>query len=119
MAEAFFNEMAGGRYRGVSAGTQPAGKPHPEVVKSMAEIGIEIENRPGRLLTPEMAEEATKLVTMGCGVEEACPALTIPMEDWALEDPKGKPAPEVAEIRDRVEMKVRNLLAQLAKSTGN
>ena len=50
---------------------------------------------------------------MGCAVEQACPALRVPLEDWELDDPKGKPDDEVVEIRDRIEMKVRNLIAQL------
>ncbi|MFP5298874.1 MAG: low molecular weight phosphatase family protein [Actinomycetota bacterium] len=113
MAAAFLNEMAGDRYAGISAGTSPADHPHPEVVAAMAEIGIEIENIPGTMLTNEMAEEALKLVSMGCNVEEACPALRIPMEDWALEDPKGQPPEKVAEIRDSIEIRVRNLVAKL------
>lgn len=117
MAEAFFNDLARGRFRAISAGTQPADRPHQEVVAAMAEVGIEIADRPGRMLTPELAESAEKLVSMGCNVEEACPAVTIPMEDWALEDPKGRPPEEVAAIRDEIEMRVRNLLAELSRES--
>lgn len=113
IAEAFFNQMAGDRYRGISAGTQPAPHPHPEVVATMAEVDVEIDQQPGTLLTTEMADAATKVVGMGCAVEEACPALQVPLEDWALDDPKGKTPDEVADIRDRIEMRVRNLIAQL------
>lgn len=115
MAEAFFNQMAGGRFRAVSAGTQPAEHPHPEVVQAMKEVDIELPSTPGVLLTQEMADAATRIVGMGCAVEEACPALRVPLEDWALEDPKGKSPEEVAEIRDTIELKVRNLLGQLAR----
>jgi arsenate reductase (thioredoxin) len=117
MAAAFFNQMAGDRYRGVSAGTEPAAKPHPEVVETMAEIGVDIEQTPGRLLTQEMTDDALRVIGMGCAVEEACPALRVPLEDWALDDPKGKPPEEVAEIRDKIEMKVRNLIGQLDRKT--
>jgi arsenate reductase (thioredoxin) len=113
MAEAFFNQLAGDRYKGVSAGTDPADRPHPEVADAMAEVHLPIEDRPGTMLTPQMAEDALLVVGMGCAVEEACPALTVPLEDWALDDPKGKPADEVAEIRDLIEMRVRNLVARL------
>jgi arsenate reductase len=113
MAEAFLNQLAGDRYKGISAGTEPAPRAHPEVVEAMAEIDLPIEDRPGRMLTQEIADEAIAVVGMGCAVEEACPALRVPLEDWALDDPKGKSAEEVAEIRDLIEMRVRNLVAKL------
>jgi arsenate reductase (thioredoxin) len=113
MAEAFFNHLAGERYRGASAGTEPAPKPHPEVVESMAARGIPIDDGPGQLLTMETAEGATKVIGMGCAVEEACPALRVPLEDWKLEDPKGKSRPEVDAIRDDIEFRVRTLLSEL------
>ena len=117
MAEAFFNQMAGGRFRGVSAGTQPAQRPHPEVVQAMKEVEIEIPSTPGVMLTQEMTDEAIKVVGMGCAVEEACPALRVPLEDWALDDPKGKSPDEVAAIRDSIELRVRNLLGKLARES--
>ena len=113
MAEAFFNQLAGDRYRGISAGTEPADRPHPEVVAAMEEVHLRIEDRPGTMLTQEMADDALLVVGMGCAVEEACPALRVPLEDWELDDPKGKPPEEVAEIRDTIEMRVRNLVARL------
>ena len=117
MAEAFFNQLAGDRYEGRSAGTVPAAHPHPEVVAAMSEIDIELSQTPGTMLTQEMTDDAVRVIGMGCAVEEACPALRVPLEDWDLEDPKGKSAEEVAEIRDQIEMKVRNLIAQLDRET--
>lgn len=113
MAEAFFNQLAGDRYKGMSAGTQPAQHPHREVMEAMAEVHLPIEDRPGALLTQEMADDALLVVGMGCNVEDACPALDAPIQDWELDDPQGKSPEEVAEIRDMVEMRVRNLVARL------
>lgn len=113
MAEAFFNQLAGDRYKGISAGTEPAPRPHAEVLDAMEEVHLPIEDRPGTLLTEEMADDALLVVGMGCAVEEACPALRTELEDWKLDDPKGKPPDEVAEIRDLIEMRVRNLVARL------
>ena len=113
MAEAFFNDLARGSYVARSAGTMPADRPHPEVVEAMAEIGIAIDDGPGRLLTEEIASEARKVITMGCSIEEACPALTLETEDWGLDDPKGQPPEKVAEIRDEIELRVRNLIGKL------
>lgn len=113
MAEAFFTHLAGERYRGASAGTQPAPAPHPEVVESMEARGIPISDGPGELLTMESTERAARVVGMGCAVEKACPALRVPLEDWKLEDPKGKPRAEVDAIRDEIESRVRALIAEL------
>ena len=117
MAEAFFTHLAGERYRGASAGTEPAGAPHPEVVQSMAARGIPIPEVPGQLLTPQMADQAARVIGMGCAVEEACPALRVPLEDWKLEDPKGKSRAEVDAIRDDIESRVRALITELDRAT--
>jgi arsenate reductase len=117
MAEVLFNDLAQGRYRALSAGTDPASRPHPEVVNAMADAGYELDDRPGTLLTREMAEAAVRVVGMGCAVDEACPALTVPLSDWELEDPKGKPVDEVIAIRDEIERRVRNLIAELDRSS--
>lgn len=113
MAEALFNHTAAGRYTARSAGTQPADRPHPEVVAALAEIGIDLDETPGRRLDPELAESADRLVSMGCAVEEACPATTTPMVDWALDDPKGRPMDEVRAIRDEIHRRVGDLIAEL------
>jgi arsenate reductase (thioredoxin) len=113
MAEAFLERVAGDRYQAMSAGTDPADRPHPEVVSAMREVGIELDSTPGQLLTQEMAEGADLVIGMGCAVEEACPALTVPLEDWALDDPKGKSPEEVAAIRDQVSARVDELVARL------
>jgi protein-tyrosine-phosphatase len=118
MAEAFLDQMAGDRYKAVSAGTEPAGHPHPEVVAAMAEVGLEIGDHPGTLLTQEMTDDAIKVISMGCNVAEACPALTTPMEDWELDDPKGKSPEDVAFIRDLIDVRVRNLIAKLDREHG-
>jgi len=115
MAEAFFNQLAHGRLRALSAGTEPAEHPHPEVVESMADVGIDISDTPGTMLTQELADQATRVIGMGCAVEEACPALRVPLEDWDLEDPKGQSPEKIAEIRDTIEVRVRNLIGRLER----
>ena len=110
MAAALFNELASAsRARAVSAGMQPGARVHPEVVLVMKEVGIDLSDESPRLLTDELARSASLLVTMGCG--EACPvAPGLRREDWPLEDPKGKPAPRVREIRDEVRARVLALI---------
>ncbi|MGH2773496.1 MAG: low molecular weight phosphatase family protein [Actinomycetota bacterium] len=116
IAEAYFNQMAGDRYLGISAGTQPADRPHPEVVKALQREGLEIPSGPGRLLTAEMAEGATRVIGMGCNVEEACPALTVPLEDWGIDDPKGQPEAQVQAISRQIKEKVTALITELDRA---
>ena len=113
MAAAYLNALAGDRYEGVSAGTEPADHPHPEVVTAMAEEGIDLGNEPGTMLTFDMAASATRVIGMGCAVEETCPALQVPLEDWGLDDPKGQPPEKVRAIRDDVRRRVERLVTEL------
>jgi len=74
MAEAFFNHLAGGRARAISAGTNPDAALDPVVVKVMKELGIDLSGKKPKILTPEMMGQADEVVSMGCGVEGVCPA---------------------------------------------
>lgn len=111
MAAALFNRYAEGRAWADSAGTRPAAHVHPEVVEVMREIGIDLEAAQPRLLTPELALGAVRVITMGCA--EECPVVSAPMEDWALTDPAGQPLDTVRRIRDDIDRRVRSLLSDL------
>jgi arsenate reductase len=111
MAAAFFNEMANPAIaRATSAGTHPADRVHPEVVKVMCEAGIDLSAAKPRLLTLDLAAGADLLITMGCGDE--CPIVPgLRRDDWPLPDPKGQPLDRVREIRDELRSRVARLLA--------
>ena len=115
MAEAIFNQLAKGKAKGISAGTQPAGEVNPIVIDVMREVGIDISNNKPKALTMDLVEKADKMITMGCGAEaEAiCPASFIETEDWKLDDPKGKSMEEVRRIRDEVKERVAILIDRL------
>lgn len=106
MAAAWFNRLADpAKARALSAGTQPGGAVHPEVVAVMQEVGVDLSAARPTLLTDDLAARAQVLVTMGCG--EACPHVPgIRRFDWPLEDPKGKPLDQVRRIRDDIEQRV-------------
>lgn len=109
MAAAFFNQLARGDLRAVSAGTEPAERVHPEVVEAMREVGIDLSASRPRLLDRELAAQAVLLVTMGCG--EQCPAVPgVERDDWALEDPRGKGPEAVRRIRDEIRARVERLV---------
>jgi arsenate reductase (thioredoxin) len=112
MAEAFTNSLSNGKAEGMSAGTIPQDSPHPEVVLAMKEVGIDVSEHTGRMLDDALVSSADRVFTMGCVVDdEACPAIQYTrVEDWALEDPKGKPIEEVRAIRDDIRARVAALL---------
>jgi arsenate reductase len=112
MAAAFFGALADpARARGVSAGTAPAERVHPEVVEAMREVGLDLSRAVPRRLTDELARDAALLVTMGCG--EACPAVPgLRREDWPVADPKGQPPEAVRRIRDDIRERVRALVVR-------
>ncbi len=112
MSQALFEQAAAGRHHALSAGTTPAAHVHPEVVTVMNELGIDLAERTPKLLTRELAEQADLVVTMGCG--DQCPI--IPGKrylDWDLSDPAGQSFDRVRAIRDDIDQRVRQLLAEL------
>jgi arsenate reductase len=112
MAEAFFNSLTKGKASANSAGTHPGAELNPVVVKAMQEVGIDISRQRPKALTLEMVEKADRVITMGCGIEEVCPTSFIPTEDWALEDPEGKPIEQVRRIRDKIKARVEVLVKE-------
>jgi arsenate reductase (thioredoxin) len=112
MAAAWFNQLAdGASARGVSAGTQPAGSVHPEVITVMREAGIDLSAVVPQKLTDELARQAQVLVTMACGDE--CPYVPgARTEDWPIPDPKGQSLELVRAVRDSVRLRVEELLAR-------
>jgi len=113
MAEAFFNRLAKGRAKALSAGTDPADAVDLTVVDAMREVSIDISGNMPKALTLEMVEQADMMVTMGCGVEGVCPATFVETEDWELDDPEGKPLEKVREIRDEIRARVVDLLSEI------
>lgn len=112
MAEAFFNRLTRGNALAASAGTSPASVVNPIVVQAMREVGLDISQQKPKALTFDMVENADRVITMGCGAEEVCPASFVPTEDWALEDPEGKSIAQVREIRDEIKVRVEALVKE-------
>jgi protein-tyrosine-phosphatase len=112
MSQALFEQAAAGRHSALSAGTTPAEHVHPEVVRVMRELGIDLSDRQPQPLTRELVDQADLIVTMGCGDE--CPY--VPGKryvDWDLPDPKGRPLDEVRATRDDIARRVTALATEL------
>ena len=118
MAAALLAHHAGDRVVVRSAGTAPADTINPAVVEAMTELGIDLLSsgaRPKRL--EDAAVEASDVViTMGCGDE--CPFDPgTRYLDWKLDDPAGQGVDAVRPIRDEIDRRVRDLIAELAPTS--
>jgi arsenate reductase len=110
MAQAFFERDAPADAEAASAGTNPAQQVWPAVVEAMLEVGIDISARRPKKLTVEMQQRADLALTMGCG--DACPYVPTTVEDWDLPDPAGSSIDEVRQVRDTIERRVKQLIAE-------
>jgi len=110
MAAAFFNSMVDPvKASAISAGTQPVERVHPEVVRVMSEVGMDLADARPQKLTADLAKGVHTLVTMGCGDE--CPVVPgAKRDDWPLPDPKGRPLEDVRRIRDEIRDRVSKML---------
>ncbi|MGD0318720.1 MAG: arsenate reductase ArsC [Nitrososphaerales archaeon] len=115
MAEAFANRHG---VKASSAGTVPSSKVNPVVVEAMKEKGIDLSSNSPKMLTIDMINQASLVVTMGCSVEEVCPRPMLAkmqkkLLDWDLPDTKGKPIADVRMVRDEIEKRVVGLSESL------
>ena len=118
MAEGFFKKYAPKGFKTLSAGTNPLSQINPVVVEAMKEVGIDISKQKSKELTDEMIRESYNVVNMGYMDKNFCPTIWLPkVIEWNLEDPKGKSIEEVREIRDEVEKRIKELVAEITTTT--
>jgi arsenate reductase (thioredoxin) len=118
MAEGFFKKYALKGFRPLSAGINPAYHINPIVVEAMKEVGIDISKQKSKELTDEMIQESDKVVNMGCMDKNFCPTIWLPkVIEWNLEDRKGKSIEEVRQIRDEIEKRVKEIVAEITTTT--
>jgi arsenate reductase (thioredoxin) len=115
MAAGLLDQLAGGRVRVRSAGSDPGEEINPSAVEAMVEVGVDISKEFPKPLTDDGVKAADVVITMGCG--DACPIYPGKRyEDWELEDPAGKDLETVRRIRDEIAERVRLLLAELVRN---
>jgi arsenate reductase len=112
MAEAFARLHGGGRIEAYSAGSRPSGHVNPKAVEAMRERGYDLAAHGSKSLADIPDAEYDAAVTMGCGDE--CPLVRARRrEDWQIPDPRDLGPEEFRQVRDLIERKVRELLADL------
>ena len=112
MAAALAQHLAAGRVHVRSAGSAPTGHILPTATQALAERGIEVNQEFPKPLTDDVVHAADVIVTMGCS--DRCPVLAGKRYlDWAVADPDGQPIEVVRAIRDDIQARVTQLLAEV------
>ena len=112
MAAGLVDLRSGGRIQVRSAGSDPADRINPAVRAAMQEVDVDLGQAFPKPLTDEAVQAADVVITMGCG--DACPIYPGKRyEDWELDDPAGLDLDAVRAIRDEIDLRVRQLIADL------
>lgn len=112
MAAVLTQRLGGERVHVRSAGSLPAGQVNPTVAAVMTQRGFDLGAEFPKPITDDFIRAADVVITMGCG--DACPIYPGRRYlDWDLPDPAEQSFEEVAEIADRIQTKVHQLLSEL------
>ena len=115
MAEAFARIHGAGRVEAASAGSKPSGRVNPKAVEAMKELGYDLTTHASKGLDEFNGQNVEVAVTMGCGDE--CPLVRADQRvDWKIPDPRDMTPEEFRGVRDLIEQKVKDLLADLEAS---
>jgi protein-tyrosine-phosphatase len=112
MAEAFARIHGAGKVEALSAGSRPAGRINPRAIEAMKELGYDLTTHTSKGLEALNGQEVEVAVTMGCGDE--CPLVRASRRmEWQVPDPREMPPELFRQVRDLIEVKVKELLATL------
>jgi len=105
MAEAFVRMHGKDGLEAYSAGSRASGKVNEKAIKSMGEVGYDLNTHRSKSLNEIHDVEYKYAVTMGCGDE--CPyAKAKQRRDWAILDPENMNEQDFNKLRDTIETKV-------------
>jgi protein-tyrosine-phosphatase len=114
MAEGFARNLGHGVMEASSAGSRPSGQVNTRAVAFMKEKGIDIGIQASKGLSDVPAIQWDYVITMGCG--DACPALAATHRiDWNLPDPKLLSDDGFREVRNEIEIRVRELVDRMSR----
>jgi arsenate reductase (thioredoxin) len=125
MAEAFLNNLAGGRFEAKSAGLEP-GKLNPAAVEAMREIGIDISGNKTKSVFDfyKKGEKFDYVVTVcDAAASGRCPVFPGARETmhWGFPDPAGfngtdeEKLQKTREIRDQIKEKIEGFIENKGK----
>lgn len=100
----------------LTGGTHPAEAVHEEVIEVMREEGFDLDDRTPRAITTAELESCDYVATMGCStLDFGTDASGVDVRDWALDDPHGRDAAGVREIRAEIEERVVALFDEIER----
>jgi protein-tyrosine-phosphatase len=112
MALGYFTHYADDKAIAWSGGSEPGNEINPAAIEAMHEVGIDITGEYPKPWTDEIVQAADVVITMGCG--DACPIFPGKRyENWELPDPAGQGLDAVRPIRDQIDQRIHQLLAEL------
>ena len=111
MSQAFAKMHGGGLVEAFSAGSKPSGAINPKAMVAMKELGYDLNRHHSKNLEEvKMFAPFDVVVTMGCG--DAYPWMPAArFIDWQIPDPREMNEGDFRKVRDLIESKVKELLA--------
>jgi len=114
MAEAFANMHGHEVIKAASAGSKPAGRINDKAVRAMREAGYDLSTHRSKSVDVIPALDYDLVITMGC--RDTCPRVKAQeRRDLDISDPKDMGAEAFNRVRDEIERKVLDLIAELEK----
>jgi len=114
MAEGFAATLGGDRAEAWSAGSKPGSHVNSMAITVMKEKDIDLALNLTKSLEDLPDQRWDYVITMGCG--DACPIVPSKKKaDWKIPDPKNMPIEEFRKVRDLIEERVKELLAEIKK----
>jgi arsenate reductase (thioredoxin) len=110
VAAALLAHRSKGRVRAVSA-SRVAVAPDPAVAASLAELGVDLGGLATVPPSPALLDGAELVVVMGYDQDDLAGGRRV--EDWCIDDPRGKDADAVRCIRDAIDRRVQRLLIRM------
>ena len=117
MAAALLTLRSEGRVVAHSAGSTFGVDVDPAVVAVMAELGVDLSEAYAKPLSEEVLAAADVVVTMGRSVGSVRIPAGTRHEDWRIGDPTGADVDEARRVRDQIDVRVQELLAELEGAT--
>ena len=116
MAEGLARAFHGEEIDVVSAGSRPAGFVHPNAIRALAEIGIDISSATSKSADEFTAEPFDVVVTVCDSAAEDCPSWpgAKRIEHWSIEDPSWDGYAAFVTTRQDLERRIDALVKSLA-----
>ncbi len=99
----------------VSAGSRPSGFVHPNAIRALAELGIDIHDARSKSADDFLAEQFDVVVTVCDSAAQDCPSWpgAKRIEHWSIEDPSWSGYRAFVETRDDLARRIEQLVETL------